>query len=287
MREPVELVANAGRYVNKNFIMIAIGLLAGVLALAIVLLLRAPGPERAPLADPALHFDQAAGTETRIRALEAAVAQERNARMLLEEELQALYAALDELRPATATAAEAADDRNASARLREARLQRNADDADSARARLVEAGFSDDRAAWIVRRESELQMETMQAMYEFRRTGKRPENFETIRDPDRALRAEIGDAEYERYLEASGRSTSVHVGSVIESSPGQRAGLLPGDEIVAYGGERVFNYNDLSMQTMAATPGQPVVVDVVRDGIPMQVVIEAGPIGISGSRGRR
>ena len=272
---------------NKNFIMIAIGLLAGVAVLAVVLLLRAPAPEWVPLPDPALHFDQSAGTEARIRALEAAVAQERNARMLLEEELQALYAELDELRPATTTAADATEDRNAPARFQEARLQRRANDADSARARLVAAGFPDDRAAHIVRREAELQMESMQAMYEFRRTGERPENFETIMDPDRALRAELGDAEYERYLAATGRPTAVNVGSVLESSPGQRAGLLPGDEIVAYGGERVFNYNDLSMRTMAAPAGQSVVVDVVRDGIPMQVVIEAGPIGISSSRGRR
>ena len=74
------------------------------------------------------------------------------------------------------------------------------------------------------------------------------------------------------------------VGSVLESSPGQRAGLQPGDQITAYGGERVFGYDDLSRRTMAATPGQPVVVDIVRDGVPMQVVIEGGPIGISNSR---
>ena len=74
---------------------------------------------------------------------------------------------------------------------------------------------------------------------------------------------------------------------MLESSPGQRAGLQPGDQIVAYGGERVFNYNDLGQRTMAAEPGQPVVVDIVRDGIPMQVVIDGGPIGISSSRGRR
>ena len=119
------------------------------------------------------------------------------------------------------------------------------------------------------------------------RSGERPENFELIRDPSQALRAEIGDAEYEQYLESYGYPTSVSIGSVLESSPGQRAGLQPGDQIVAYGGERVFNYGDLSQRTMAAEPGQPVVVDVVRDGVPMQVVIEGGPIGISNDRSAR
>jgi len=81
----------------------------------------------------------------------------------------------------------------------------------------------------------------------------------------------------------------VAVGTVLESSPGQRAGLQAGDQIVGYGGQRVFSYGELSEQTMTAEPGRSVVVDIVRDGVPMQVVVDAGPIGISNrsTRGRR
>lgn len=272
---------------NKNYLAIAIGVLAAGVALAIVLLAREPAPVLTPAADPALHFDQSAGTEARIRALEVAVAEERNARMLLEEELQVLYAALDEISASGAGPDEDPDGRDSDAQVRETRQQLSAVDADWRRGRLVAAGFSEDRAEWIMRRESELEMQRMQVLYEARRTGERPPDFRLSTDPERALRAEIGDAEYEQYLQAYGRSTSVAVGSVLESSPGQRAGLQPGDQIVAYGGERVFNYADLGSRTMAATPGQPVVVDIVRDGIPMQVVVESGPIGISNSRSAR
>ena len=59
---------------NKNFLLIASGLLVAALTLAVVLLVRQPAPTVAATADPALHFDQDAGTEERIRALEAAVA---------------------------------------------------------------------------------------------------------------------------------------------------------------------------------------------------------------------
>jgi S1-C subfamily serine protease len=98
------------------------------------------------------------------------------------------------------------------------------------------------------------------------------------------LRAELGESGYERYLEANGRSTSVTVGTVIESSPAERAGLMPGDRITRYSGERIFGMSELTRQTMEGTPGQQVVVDIVRDGQPMQVVIPRGPLGISGGR---
>ncbi len=272
---------------NKSLLAIAISLLAGGMALAVVLLAREPEPVERPAAGPALHFDQSAGTEERIRALEAAVAEERNARMLLEEELLALYAALDEIGAAAVSTAGDSVAPDSAARFGDPRQQRSAVDTDWRLDRLVGAGFSEDRAEWIMRREAELEMQRMQVLYEARRTGERPRGFQLSMDPERALRAEIGDAEYEQYLEAYGRSTSVSVGTVLESSPGQRAGLQAGDRIVAYGGERVFNYNDLSDRTMAATPGQPVVVDIVRDGIPMQVVIDGGPIGISNNRSTR
>ncbi len=272
---------------NRSILLIASGLLAVALALAVALLARKSAPIVAPAANPALHFDQTAGTEERIRALEAAVAEERNARMLLEEELQALYAVLDEISAEASSVGQDIAEPEAANEFRDPRQPRSAAGADWQRDRLVEAGFSADRAEWILKRESELEMERMQVLYEARRTGERPPGFELSMDPARALRAEIGDAEYEQYLEAYGRPTSVSVGAVLESSPGQRAGLQVGDQIVAYGGERVFNYADLGNRTMAATPGQPVVVDILRDGVPMQVVIDGGPIGISNNRSAR
>jgi S1-C subfamily serine protease len=103
------------------------------------------------------------------------------------------------------------------------------------------------------------------------------------------LRAEIGDAEYEQYRLASGMPTVVEVSGILESSPAQQAGLQAGDEIVAYNGTRVFDIGELNRFTMGSEPGGTVVVDIVRDGVPMQVVLPSGPIGvtISGRRGRR
>ena len=266
---------------NKNFLASVAGLLAAGAAVAVVLLARQP---ETPAPDgAAVYFDPSAAAEDRIRALEAAVAEERNARMLLEEELQALYDAVEalgedrHLQPAEQPASAVSGPREQFSALRE---QRRADQMEQRLSRLIDAGFAEDRAEWILRRESELQLEQMQALYEARQAGERADRFDPRMNPEKALRAEIGDAQYEQYLDAYGRSTSVAVGTVLESSPGQRAGLQPGDEIVAYGGERVFSYADLYEQTMNAAAGQPVVVDIVRNGMPMQVVIDGGPIGI-------
>jgi len=273
---------------NKNVIAIAIALLAAFAALAIVLFTREPLPAAA---GPTEYFDQGAATQDRIRALETAVAQERNARLLLEEELQALYDEIERLGSGQDSSDErtAAMEREREAFVERAERFRGGGDVGSRVARLVAAGLSPDRAEWLAKRESELQMEQMQLIFDARQAGERLDRFDVRLDPDMALRAEIGDLEYEQYLEADGRSTSVQVGTVLESSPGRRAGIQAGDEIVAYDGQRVFSYGELSNQTMNAEAGRSVVVDIIRDGVPMQVVVEAGPIGISnrGFPGRR
>ena len=275
---------------NSRVVVIVFSLVAVIAAAAVVFLVREPLPNESATAIPSNYFDQSAATEERIFALEAAVAEERNARLLLEEELQALYDELDQVR---SVSDEASAERDAEIQQQREALRERANrfgDGNMTQGstdRLIEAGFAPDRAEWIVQRESELQMDAMQAMFEARQSGERPDRSRL--DPDQALRAELGDAEYEQYLQANGRSTSVAVGSVLESSPGQRAGLQSGDQIVSYNGQRVFSFGELSDQTMSATSGQPVVVDIVRDGIPMQVVVDAGPIGISNRsiRGRR
>ena len=54
-------------------------------------------PVAASSVDPGAYFDQSAAIDDRIRALEAAVAEERNARQFLEDELQILYAEIEQL----------------------------------------------------------------------------------------------------------------------------------------------------------------------------------------------
>jgi S1-C subfamily serine protease len=127
-------------------------------------------------------------------------------------------------------------------------------------------------------------MQAMQAQYEAKRDGRPPpsENFEAT-----TLRTDLGDQDYERFLAAQGRSTSVNVMGVLASSPAERVGLQAGDEIVSYDGRRVFDAQELNELTLgganaSGSTSASVVIDVRRNGQSMQIVVPRGPIGIWG-----
>lgn len=231
-----------------------------------------------------LTFDQSLSVEARIHALEQAVSDERYARQLLQDELFILTGELETLVADQASAV--TSDRSASSGQIDAAAPapRRRSGAEGRAERLVQAGFQPGQAEWIVQRESQLQMEALQARYQAERTGDAMDYAESRTAASDALRNELGDVEYERYLQASGRPTSVAVSTVLESSPAQRAGLMPGDEIMSYDGKRIFSMSDLTRQTLEGQPGEQVVVDVRRDGVSMQVVVPRGPIGIAGGR---
>jgi predicted metalloprotease with PDZ domain len=163
---------------------------------------------------------------------------------------------------------------------------RRGDDPDRRLNQLVEAGFSPDQAQHITERESELQLEALYAQYDRVLEGEPFDPRAGRFDPQDQLRQELGDASYERYLDATGQSTSISVQSVMAGSAGQTAGLQPGDQVVSYGGERVFSTSDLNQLILDGSPGQTVVVDVLRDGQQIQVYVPRGPIGITSGRGR-
>ncbi len=128
-------------------------------------------------------------------------------------------------------------------RMREQQRERQLD-------RLVRAGFTRERAEWIERRTQELEVQAMQAQYDAQRNG---QQFRGV-DTQGALRKEIGDGEYEKYLTAMNRPTNVQVMDVLASSAAERSGLQAGDQIVSYGGTRVFEMSELNSLTRQGTP---------------------------------
>ena len=121
------------------------------------------------------------------------------------------------------------------------------------------------------------------AEYEAQQEGATTSPWDQAYGYQSGLREKLGDSEYERYLQAQGSATAITVRNVIDSSPANRAGLLPGDEIVSYDGNRVFGMYELRSMSFSGSPGEDVVVEVMRDGQSMQIILPRGPLGITGS----
>ena len=233
----------------------------------------------------------ATSLDERLQDLEQALADEREARIALEDTLAMLFEELDRLEGTDERAAarlQAAAENERQAPVVERRGQRN--EADWVRsyqerrvATLIEGGFSDQEARRALQLESEASFKAMQRAWEAQRNGEAIDVMDAMSDPQSILRAEMGDDTYARYLAAQGQPTAIRITQVLGGSPGNDAGLQAGDELVSYNGERVFNVMELRNGTMQGQPGEDVVIEIERDGVRMQLTLPRGPIGITGS----
>jgi C-terminal processing protease CtpA/Prc len=275
---------------NKTILAIIASLAAGFAAGAWTTMEATPP---ATPVDPVAGFDADASLEARIAALEQAISSERDARLVLEEQLHGLYAELerfdspemDELLRTLAESSQAREQARAQQAVRRERGSRMQDMEEMRVGRLVAGGFTESRAQKILEFEDEARMAALQAEYEARRDGEEFDPWARAVDFQAVLRERLGDAEYEKYLTAQGSQASITVREVIGSSPANQAGLRPGDRILSYDGKRVFGMNDLKSLAFSGDPGEDVIVDIERNGQRMQLVLPRGPLGITGSGG--
>lgn len=250
-----------------------------------------PGASSLAADDP----DSSASLEQRVQQLEQVIAQERDARLVLEDELIALYAQIEGIETVRGNALEErATQRDAAQRQANSQTRRR-DPADRMRifqerrlAQLVDGGFSEDEAQRLLKLESEAQYKALQANYEAQRQtglvdGRRVDALSANLNPQSILRNELGDSGYERYLAAQGQRTTVQISNILDGSPGSQAGLQPGDEIVSYNGRRTFSILDVREQAFQGEAGESVVIEIDRNGVRMQLSIPRGPIGMNGN----
>lgn len=95
-----------------------------------------------------------------------------------------------------------------------------------------------------------------------------------------AIREGLTEERYEEYLRASGnKRLAVPVRSVLDGSVGEMAGLQAGDLIRRYGSERVYNDQDLTLAMASGEIGEPVTVEVERNGAIFYFTVSRGPLG--------
>ncbi len=227
----------------------------------------------------------------RIDSLERLLEEERNAREVLEEQLLAIFDQIegfgvqtDSSRPGRAVDDAVVKDRPSAGRNRQRDMVERARNVQKRRVtQLVESGFSEDEALHLLKLESDAAFEVMQTVYEAQRKGETINFVTHSLDAQSLLRTKVGDAEYERFLIAQGQRTNVQISNILDNSPGSKAGLRPGDEIVSYNGERTFSMSGLRKLTMGGEPGEAAIIEIDRDGVRMQMSIPRGLIGMNGT----
>ena len=236
-------------------------------------------------------FDETAPISGRLLRLEQVIADEREARQVLEGQLLLLIEDLERLERTRDRAQPERPIQVSETRGEQLRSGGRPRDyvavmqmyQDRRVADLVSGGFSEDEARRLLKRESEAQYKAMEAAYHAQRDGEAVDRFNSAMNAQSILREEIGDSKYERFLIAQGQQTTVRIMNVLDGSPGSSAGLQAGDNIVSYNSERTFSMSDVRELTMQGNPGEDVIIEIDRDGVRMQLNIPRGPIGVSGN----
>ena len=275
---------------NKIAIAIVVSLLAGF---AVGAWLAGDDPEgsTAPPAAGSVILDSDSSADDRLSRLERIIAEERDARIALEDTIAMLFEEIERLEGVggpTVAELKARAERENAARTKSRSV--SGDDTDWIRdyqerrvGRLIGSGFSENEARRILEQESEAAFKALEAAWEAQRSGESIDRYSSDLDPYAIMRSELGDDTYAQYLEAQGQPTSIKITQVLSGSPGSQIGLQPGDELVSYGGERVFTVTELRNRSMQGNPGEDVVIEIERDGTRIQLTVPRGPIGITGS----
>ena len=94
------------------------------------------------------------------------------------------------------------------------------------------------------------------------------------------LKTRLGETAYDSYLYASGRPNRVAVTSVLESAQAGTAGIKPGDHIIRYDNQRIYNWRDLREATAGGSISDTVALEVEREGETIEFYLARGPLGI-------
>ncbi|MEW6270269.1 MAG: PDZ domain-containing protein [Thermodesulfobacteriota bacterium] len=230
-----------------------------------------------------------AAYEARLQRLDEALQREREQRAALAMEVAELRGQMAE-RPVRSGAARASDgDGRSDAR---ARVASDEDGRSEERRpqgidvdRLVAAGFPEDRVRAFKEKIDQVELDRLYLRDVAAREGwlDTPRFREEDVDVDAVVgeaRSELGEDFYDWLLYSTGRPNRVRVGDVIGGSAAATAGLRPGDVILGYGEQRVFDPEELRTATTGGTAGDATSISVLRDGRERRFVVPRGPLGV-------
>lgn len=150
---------------------------------------------------------------------------------------------------------------------------------------LIDAGIDADIAQNLKSRYEKQELEKLYLRDQAMREGwfgsqRHREELEKLDAQLSGLQKELGDEPYSAYLFATGQSNRVTVQSVLAKSSADSAGIRTDDQITRYGDQRIYNWRDLRNATTQGDINESVTVEIIREGRPMQVYVQRGPLGI-------
>lgn len=107
------------------------------------------------------------------------------------------------------------------------------------------------------------------------------EQQQQLPSPTDGLREEFGDEIFDQYLYASGRPNRIIVREVFSGSAAAQAGIESGDLIISYASNPVYRMSDLQQATTEGYSGEIVLLELLRDDLPLSTSVPRGPLGIS------
>ena len=221
---------------------------------------------------PALSSNRPTDSEAEIAALRTALSHEIEEREQLAREVASLRAQIDSGAAGnreSASAPKIAPDRNS---------QRSRFDGDS----LIASGMPSADAKELRSRWESSELEKIRLIDRATREGwvGSAQYQQQMQAIDEELRRGLNEADYDRYLYATGQNNRARITDVLANSPGEAAGLRPGDTILSYDGKRVFSIEALRELATSSHSGESVPVEVLQGGAVVRLFVPGGPIGV-------
>jgi hypothetical protein len=149
---------------------------------------------------------------------------------------------------------------------------------------LVNNGISSSQASALKIQFEQLELERLYLRDQSIREGwdrdRYREALQTLTGKEDNLKDQMSESAYDAFLYASGQTNRVAVTSVLESAPAATAGIKPGDQIIRYDNQRIYNWIELREATSTGAIGDTVAVEVDRDGETMEFYVARGPLGV-------
>ena len=150
---------------------------------------------------------------------------------------------------------------------------------------LIDAGMGSIEAEQLKNQYEELELEKLYLRDTAVREGwARGNRYRTkLQELDQksdGIKQELSEEVYDAYLFAAGQSNRVAVQSVLSGSTANKAGFEPGDQIIRYNGQRIYNWRDLREATTQGDVSETIPIEIERDGQRTQYYVQRGPLGI-------